>query len=145
MDKNSKAAKLPQPVSTYLKRMYTDTVSPHREGMQFRDRLLRHRQRDVRHGLSVLGSGAVPQAAGRRAAHEATSRSCLFERAPHSRLKDPAPAKTAAKREPALACRFIYKCSGAKARSAEHTLSATTFAENNLVGTLRFAHLQRLK
>lgn len=35
MDKNSKAAKLPQPVSTYLKRMYTDTVSPHAAGMKF--------------------------------------------------------------------------------------------------------------
>jgi hypothetical protein len=35
MDKNSKAAKLPKPVSDYLKRMYSDTVSPHSEGMQF--------------------------------------------------------------------------------------------------------------
>src|SRR5258708_32924308 len=35
MDKNSKAAKLPKPVSEYLKRMYTDTVSPHSEGMRF--------------------------------------------------------------------------------------------------------------
>ena len=35
MDKNSKAAKLPKPVSTYLKRMYTDTVSPHSAGMKF--------------------------------------------------------------------------------------------------------------
>jgi aminocarboxymuconate-semialdehyde decarboxylase len=35
MDKNTKAAKLPQPASTYLKRMYTDTVSPHVAGMHF--------------------------------------------------------------------------------------------------------------
>jgi aminocarboxymuconate-semialdehyde decarboxylase len=35
MDKNSKAAKLPQPASTYLKRMYTDTVSPHTAGLKF--------------------------------------------------------------------------------------------------------------
>ena len=35
MDKNGKAAKLPQPPSTYIKRMYTDTVSPHTEGMKF--------------------------------------------------------------------------------------------------------------
>ncbi len=35
MDKNSKAAKLPQPASTYIKRMYTDTVSPHAPGMKF--------------------------------------------------------------------------------------------------------------
>ena len=35
MDKNTKAAKLPQPVSTYMKRMFTDTVSPHSAGMKF--------------------------------------------------------------------------------------------------------------
>ncbi|MGD0026927.1 MAG: amidohydrolase family protein [Xanthobacteraceae bacterium] len=35
MDKNSKAAKLPRPVQDYMKRMYTDTVSPHAAGMKF--------------------------------------------------------------------------------------------------------------
>ena len=35
MDKNTKAARLPRPASTYLKRMYTDTVSPHAPGMRF--------------------------------------------------------------------------------------------------------------
>jgi aminocarboxymuconate-semialdehyde decarboxylase len=35
MDKNSKAAKLPRPVSSYIKRMYTDTVMPHAQGMKF--------------------------------------------------------------------------------------------------------------
>ena len=35
MDKNSGAAKLPQPPSAYLKRMYTDTVSPHTPGVAF--------------------------------------------------------------------------------------------------------------
>ncbi len=35
MDKNSKKAKLPKPPSTYIKRMFTDTVSPHMEGMKF--------------------------------------------------------------------------------------------------------------
>ena len=35
MDKNSAKAKLPQPVSTYMKRMFTDTVSPHAAGMRF--------------------------------------------------------------------------------------------------------------
>jgi len=35
MDKNSKAAKLPKLPSTYLRRMYTDTVSPHAMGMKF--------------------------------------------------------------------------------------------------------------
>jgi aminocarboxymuconate-semialdehyde decarboxylase len=35
MDKNSKAAKLPEPVTTYMKRMFTDTVSPHSAGIKF--------------------------------------------------------------------------------------------------------------
>ena len=35
MDKNSRAAKLPEPPSTYIKRMYTDTVSPHSLGIRF--------------------------------------------------------------------------------------------------------------
>ena len=35
MDKNSKAAKLPKPPSTYIKQMYTDTVSPHMLGIKF--------------------------------------------------------------------------------------------------------------
>jgi len=35
MDKNTKKAALSQPVSTYMKRMFTDTVSPHSAGMKF--------------------------------------------------------------------------------------------------------------
>jgi aminocarboxymuconate-semialdehyde decarboxylase len=35
MDKNGKNAKLPRPPSTYIKRMVTDTVSPHSAGMRF--------------------------------------------------------------------------------------------------------------
>ena len=35
MDKNGRNAKLPKPPSTYIKRMYTDTVSPHSAGMKF--------------------------------------------------------------------------------------------------------------
>jgi aminocarboxymuconate-semialdehyde decarboxylase len=35
MDKNGKNAKLPRPPSTYIKQMYTDTVSPHSMGMKF--------------------------------------------------------------------------------------------------------------
>ena len=35
LDKNSKRAKLSQPASTYIKRMYTDTVSPHMPGIKF--------------------------------------------------------------------------------------------------------------
>jgi aminocarboxymuconate-semialdehyde decarboxylase len=35
MDKNTKAVKLAEPVTTYMKRMYTDTVSPHSAGLKF--------------------------------------------------------------------------------------------------------------
>ncbi len=35
IDKNGKGAKLPLPPSSYLKRMYTDTVTPHVAGMKF--------------------------------------------------------------------------------------------------------------
>jgi aminocarboxymuconate-semialdehyde decarboxylase len=35
LDKNGKQAKLAEPPSVYLKRMYTDTVSPHSLGMKF--------------------------------------------------------------------------------------------------------------
>jgi aminocarboxymuconate-semialdehyde decarboxylase len=35
MDKNSGAAKLPKPPTDYLRRMYTDTVSPHGAGVGF--------------------------------------------------------------------------------------------------------------
>ena len=35
MDKNGKAARLPHPPSTYIRRMYTDTVSPHSAGIKF--------------------------------------------------------------------------------------------------------------
>jgi aminocarboxymuconate-semialdehyde decarboxylase len=35
MDKNGKNAGLPRPPSTYLRRMYTDTVSPHSMGIKF--------------------------------------------------------------------------------------------------------------
>jgi aminocarboxymuconate-semialdehyde decarboxylase len=35
MDKNTKTAKLPLPASAYIKRMYTDTVSPQAAGIRF--------------------------------------------------------------------------------------------------------------
>jgi aminocarboxymuconate-semialdehyde decarboxylase len=35
LDKNTRKAKLSQPVSAYMKRMYTDTVSPHGPGIKF--------------------------------------------------------------------------------------------------------------
>jgi aminocarboxymuconate-semialdehyde decarboxylase len=35
MDKNGKKARLPREPSTYIRRMYSDTVTPHAEGMRF--------------------------------------------------------------------------------------------------------------
>jgi aminocarboxymuconate-semialdehyde decarboxylase len=35
MDKNSQRANLPRTPTTYLRRMYTDTVSPHAMGVRF--------------------------------------------------------------------------------------------------------------
>lgn len=35
LDKNGRGAKISQPASYYLKRMYTDTISPHSAGMKF--------------------------------------------------------------------------------------------------------------
>ena len=35
MDKNTKRADIPKPASEYLRRFYTDTVSPHTAGMKF--------------------------------------------------------------------------------------------------------------
>jgi aminocarboxymuconate-semialdehyde decarboxylase len=35
MDKNTRAAQLPRPASEYIRRMYTDTVTPHSAGMRF--------------------------------------------------------------------------------------------------------------
>ena len=77
MDKNSKAAKLPQPVTTYMKRMFTDTVSPHSAGIKFAIDYYGIDQRHVRHRLSLLGSGGMPQADRRdRIIGRSRSRSC---------------------------------------------------------------------
>ena len=35
MDKNTRKARLPRPTSDYIRRMYTDTVSPHSAGIRF--------------------------------------------------------------------------------------------------------------
>ena len=35
MDKNTGLAKLPKPASSYIKSMFTDTVSPHSAGLKF--------------------------------------------------------------------------------------------------------------
>ena len=95
MDKNTPKAKLPKPASTYLKRMYTDTVSPHSAGHEIRDRLLRHRQRDVRHRLSVLGSGAPRSSSSTSSScRRPTRRSCSTGNARRILgLRDPAAAR----------------------------------------------------
>jgi aminocarboxymuconate-semialdehyde decarboxylase len=102
MDKNSKKAKLPQPVSTYLKRMYTDTVSPHAEGMRFAidyygiDRVMYGTDYpcwDPAPCLKLLEDVNLSEADKRKLFYD-NARRIL-------NLKDPAPATTD-KREPVL-------------------------------------------
>ena len=104
MDKNSKAAKLPQPVSNYIKRMYTDTVSPHAAGMKFA--IDYYGIDHVMYGTDYPCWDPAPclkLLERRQAVATPTSRSCsTTTRGASSDLKDPAPAKPA-KREPALA------------------------------------------
>jgi aminocarboxymuconate-semialdehyde decarboxylase len=104
MDKNSKAAKLPRPVSEYLKRMYSDTVSPHSEGMKFAidyygiDHVMYGTDYpcwDPAPCLKLLENVTLSEADKHKLFY-ANPRRILG-------LKDPAPAKTEAKREPALA------------------------------------------
>ena len=103
MDKNSKAAKLPRPISEYLKRMYTDTVSPHTAGMQFAvdyygiDRVMYGTDYpcwDPAPCLKLLEDVRLSPADKQKLFYD-NARRILG-------LKDPAPAKTDAKREPAL-------------------------------------------
>jgi aminocarboxymuconate-semialdehyde decarboxylase len=103
MDKNSKAAKLPKPVSTYLKRMYTDTVSPHSAGMQFA--IDYYGIDNVMYGTDYPCWDPAPclklledvrlSDADKQKLFYANARRILG-------LKDPAPAKADAQREPAL-------------------------------------------
>jgi aminocarboxymuconate-semialdehyde decarboxylase len=101
MDKNSKAAKLPRPVSEYLRRMYTDTVSPHSEGMKF---AIEYYGIDhVMYGTDYPCWDPAPclkllenvemSAADKQKLFYDNARRILG-------LKDPAPAKAAPKREP---------------------------------------------
>jgi aminocarboxymuconate-semialdehyde decarboxylase len=103
MDKNSKAAKLPKPVSAYMKRMYTDTVSPHAEGMQFAidyygiDRVMYGTDYpcwDPKACLELIDELSLSAVDKQKLFYD-NARRIL-------NLKDPAPAKTG-KREPALA------------------------------------------
>jgi aminocarboxymuconate-semialdehyde decarboxylase len=102
MDKNSKAAKLPKPVTTYMKRMFTDTVSPHSEGMHFAidyfgiDHVMYGTDYpcwDPAPCLKLLEDVRLSEADQRKLFYD-NARRILG-------LKDPAPVQ--AKREPALA------------------------------------------
>jgi aminocarboxymuconate-semialdehyde decarboxylase len=102
MDKNSNAARLPRPVSDYLKRMVTDTVSPHSAGMKFA--IDYYGIDNVMYGtdypcwdpatcLRLIDEIALSDADKRMLFHD-NARRIL-------NLRDPAPAKP--QREPALA------------------------------------------
>ena len=103
MDKNSKAAKLPKPVSTYLKRMYTDTVSPHTAGMQFA--IDYYGIDNVMYGTDYPCWDPAPclKLLEDVRLSEADKQKLFYTNARRILgLKDPAPARTDAKREPAL-------------------------------------------
>jgi len=104
MDKNSKAAKLPRPVTDYMKRMYTDTVSPHSAGIQFA--IDYYGIDNVMYGtdypcwdpapcLKLIDDIKLPAADKQKLFYD-NARRIL-------NLRDPAPAKQAPQREPALA------------------------------------------
>ncbi|MGA8496595.1 MAG: amidohydrolase family protein [Xanthobacteraceae bacterium] len=102
MDKNSKAAKLPRPVQDYMKRMYTDTVSPHSAGIAFAidyygiDHVMYGTDYpcwDPAPCLKLIEEIKLSDADKQKLFHD-NARRIL-------NLRDPAPAK-GAKREPAL-------------------------------------------
>jgi aminocarboxymuconate-semialdehyde decarboxylase len=104
MDKNSKAARLPKPVQDYMKRMYTDTVSPHSAGMKFA--IDYYGIDHVMYGTDYPCWDPAPclklidaiglSAADRQKLFYDNARRILG-------LKDPAPKTQPARREPALA------------------------------------------
>jgi aminocarboxymuconate-semialdehyde decarboxylase len=104
MDKNSRAANLPRPPSTYMKRMYTDTVSPHAMGMRFA--LEYYGSDHVMYGtdypcwdpataLALLGELDLSQAGRQKLFHD-NARRIL-------NLRDPLPAAVERPHEAALA------------------------------------------
>jgi len=104
MDKNSNAAKLPKPVSHYMKRMITDTVSPHSAGIKFAidyygiDQVMYGTDYpcwDPATCLRLIDEIELSDADKHKLFY-ANARRILG-------LKDPAPAKAAPAREPALA------------------------------------------
>lgn len=103
MDKNSKAAGLPRPVSDYLQRMYTDTVSPHSAGMKFA--IDYYGIDHVMYGTDYpcWDPATCLKLIDEIELSEADKRKLFYDNARRILgLKDPAPAK-APRREPALA------------------------------------------
>jgi aminocarboxymuconate-semialdehyde decarboxylase len=104
MDKNSKAAKLPRPVSDYLKRMVTDTVSPHSAGMKFA--IDYYGIDNVMYGTDYpcWDPAACLKLLEEIKLSDADKQKLFYDNARRIlNLRDPVAAKTGAKREPALA------------------------------------------
>jgi aminocarboxymuconate-semialdehyde decarboxylase len=102
MDKNSNAAKLAKPVSSYLKRMITDTVSPHSAGMKFA--IDYYGIDNVMYGTDYpcWDPATCLKLIDEIKLSEADKRKLFYDNARRILgLKDPAPAKK--QREPALA------------------------------------------
>jgi aminocarboxymuconate-semialdehyde decarboxylase len=104
MDKNTKAADIPLPASAYMKRMFTDTVSPHAAGMRFAidyygiDNVMYGTDYpcwDPAHCLRLIDELALSNVDKQKLFYD-NARRIL-------NLRDPAPARTDARREPALA------------------------------------------
>ena len=103
MDKNGKAAKLPRPPSEYIKRMYTDTVSPHSAGMKFA--IEYYGIDNVMYGTDYPCWDPAPclKLLEQVKLSDADKQKLFYSNARRIlNLRDPAPAKKAA-REPALA------------------------------------------
>jgi aminocarboxymuconate-semialdehyde decarboxylase len=103
MDKNSNAAKLPKPVSSYMKRMVTDTVSPHSAGMKFA--IDYYGIDNVMYGTDYpcWDPATCLKLIDEIELSETDKRKLFYDNARRIlNLRDPAPAKAAAQREPAL-------------------------------------------
>jgi len=104
MDKNSSAAKLPKPVSSYMKRMVTDTVSPHSAGIKFA--IDYYGINNVMYGTDYpcWDPATCLKLIDEISLSDADKQKLFYDNARRILgLKDPVPAKAASKREPALA------------------------------------------
>jgi aminocarboxymuconate-semialdehyde decarboxylase len=103
MDKNSNAAKLLKPVSSYMKRMVTDTVSPHSAGIKFA--IDYYGIDNVMYGTDYpcWDPATCLKLIDEIDLSEADKQKLFYDNARRILgLKDPAPAKTEGQREPAL-------------------------------------------